>query len=572
MLSMMNQQQQQQQQNMFNHPSGIIQLEDLPSQFVSSMRTLFDIMDDNKTGCVKLSDIETRWREDESRLLPKGVIECLRKVTPPNGLLSFERFCVGLRICLLRNRHKGSNNNSSGDEKDVKTLSSTSGSTSNIPKKTVPSQTVTPLSVSRPIKLDDWSQNASPEPIKIPPSPSGSSNSSITVSSNSSHTYRNSGSVTATVRPTNISSQQRTVSMPLLGLVENVNNPNSGNLNHHGNNYRPLITSSTQSATNLGVSSLIGEYGRGGNGPGNVNAAANNNNGSGSNNNGRMYRSETRIANLGTGEILNTNRVAPNRRGIMTVLHNWHMGMLQDPQRSTTNKLNENKVNMLEKNDKNAPSGAAINENSSEYTTNDIESMSNPMKLNSSANKGSLRRREPRRHTLANGIDYNMLKRMKQLEQEKDVLLQGLEAVDKARGWYMQQVEAVQEKMKYIGQSTANMEYSTEAHQERLNFQMAQIFEVNQHLSLLVESSQRGYPLHMNLAVRQSAYFARSTQQIEDSAMVNQLKEQTVSLSNEVGQKNERILQLEREKAALVRELFQARAHSRRESDDNTLM
>lgn len=65
--------------------------------------------------------------------------------------------------------------------------------------------------------------------------------------------------------------------------------------------------------------------------------------------------------------------------------------------------------------------------------------------------KTNVRRREPRRHTLQNGIDYNMLKRMKQIEQEKDVLMQGLNAIEKAREWYLKQVAAVQEKMKYLG-------------------------------------------------------------------------------------------------------------------------
>ena len=61
------------------------------------------------------------------------------------------------------------------------------------------------------------------------------------------------------------------------------------------------------------------------------------------------------------------------------------------------------------------------------------------------------RRREPRRHTLQNGIDYNMLKRIKQIEHEKDVLMQGLTAVERAREWYLKQVAIVQEKMKYLG-------------------------------------------------------------------------------------------------------------------------
>lgn len=84
--------------------SGASPLENLPKKFVSSMRTLFDIMDDKRTGFVKLADIEARWQDDGSKGLPFGVIECLRRVTPVSGMLSFERFCAGLKICLLRNQ------------------------------------------------------------------------------------------------------------------------------------------------------------------------------------------------------------------------------------------------------------------------------------------------------------------------------------------------------------------------------------------------------------------------------------------------------------------------------------
>lgn len=86
---------------MTSHPNT---LDGLPKQFVSAMRTLFDIMDDKRTGFVSFADIENRWQEDNTKGLPKGVVESLRKVTPPNGLLSFDRFCAGLKICLLRNQ------------------------------------------------------------------------------------------------------------------------------------------------------------------------------------------------------------------------------------------------------------------------------------------------------------------------------------------------------------------------------------------------------------------------------------------------------------------------------------
>ena len=46
---------------------------------------------------------------------------------------------------------------------------------------------------------------------------------------------------------------------------------------------------------------------------------------------------------------------------------------------------------------------------------------------------------------------------MKQIEQEKDVLMQGLQAVERAREWYLKQVSAVQEKMKYLGRMGSHM-------------------------------------------------------------------------------------------------------------------
>lgn len=39
---------------------------------------------------------------------------------------------------------------------------------------------------------------------------------------------------------------------------------------------------------------------------------------------------------------------------------------------------------------------------------------------------------------------------MKQIESEKEVLLEGLQAVERAREWYRKQIAIVQDKMKYI--------------------------------------------------------------------------------------------------------------------------
>ncbi|KAL2100404.1 hypothetical protein ACEWY4_004798 [Coilia grayii] len=75
--------------------------EGLPKAFLQSLRTLFDILDDGKRGYVHISEIESRWQGAESQGLPSGVLECLWRVTPPHGCLTFERFVAGLRNSML---------------------------------------------------------------------------------------------------------------------------------------------------------------------------------------------------------------------------------------------------------------------------------------------------------------------------------------------------------------------------------------------------------------------------------------------------------------------------------------
>lgn len=73
----------------------------LPPEFIKYMRTLFDILDENKTGFVQLSDIEACWGHRNGIVQETGgVLEYLRKVTPTNGLLSFDRLCMGFSRAL----------------------------------------------------------------------------------------------------------------------------------------------------------------------------------------------------------------------------------------------------------------------------------------------------------------------------------------------------------------------------------------------------------------------------------------------------------------------------------------
>ncbi|XP_067118787.1 suppressor APC domain-containing protein 2 [Centruroides vittatus] len=452
-------------------------LDGLPKQFVSSMRTLFDIMDDKKTGYVKFSEIERRWHENGSKGLPSGVLESLRKVTPTNGMLSFERFCAGLKICLLRHRANQFNE----DKQKVSRLTKMANR---------------PASVPLPEKGNECSKMKIPNMQKRPGSATDINEPALRTRSRHNHVN------TATVRPNNVLSQQRALSMPQLqdGRVSN-DNPSHG------------------------------------------------------------YKTESKVS-LPTANV----HVGYDRVGIMTALENWRLGIIKNSDQVNDGKnpeigernLNTRNITIRGNHNENNPVGEEGNGNKVQET-------------GPSARRTLHRRREPRRHTLANGIDYNMLKRMKQLEQERDVLLQGLEAVERARDWYFHQISVVKDKMQYIGKSGLHSEYSSDMHQERLNFQAARVYEVNQHLAALMDSSEKGFLLHMNLAVRPPVMYNK-LQQDSAQTIIQRLREQNQMLTEEVGKKSELITQLEREKCLLIRELFQARSQYHRDPEDITLM
>ena len=91
-----------------SHHSSAGSIEGLPKQFVTSLRILFDILDEDRSGYVRLCDIESRWHEEGVKGLPSGVIETLRRVAPQNGRLTFENFVTGLKLSLLKTPAAGS--------------------------------------------------------------------------------------------------------------------------------------------------------------------------------------------------------------------------------------------------------------------------------------------------------------------------------------------------------------------------------------------------------------------------------------------------------------------------------
>ena len=79
----------------------------LPMKFVKALKKLFDVFDTTKCGLIRIADIETRIRDeefDEELDRPQDLIDSLRKVTSPNGLINFSNFCAAINICLLKNQ------------------------------------------------------------------------------------------------------------------------------------------------------------------------------------------------------------------------------------------------------------------------------------------------------------------------------------------------------------------------------------------------------------------------------------------------------------------------------------
>jgi len=68
----------------------------LSSVFIFHVKILFDILDENRTGLVKLSDIERHWEGNDCIIPGSVVIQCLKNVASPTGHLSFDTLIIGL--------------------------------------------------------------------------------------------------------------------------------------------------------------------------------------------------------------------------------------------------------------------------------------------------------------------------------------------------------------------------------------------------------------------------------------------------------------------------------------------
>ncbi|XP_034403226.1 LOW QUALITY PROTEIN: suppressor APC domain-containing protein 2 [Cyclopterus lumpus] len=407
----------------------------LPKAFLHSLRTLFNILDDAGRGYVHISEIETRWQGADTRDLPGGVLGCLRRVTPPHGCLTFERFVAGLRYSMLNPEH----------------------STHFRAQAAVHPQQ-TPTQPHKPAPLSTCSVGTRVENKVRPLGPSNVTN-------------------TQQHRASSLQSRARSEEVgpgyPVCGPVR---------------------------------------YGAG------------------------FERS---------GRTLEQNSVAPG--GGVTGADPGHATKPTQPQQSRIRSIESL---ALESPQLQGPSvvRSGLPRSQSESATG----------FNGGSRRHGRSREEQRRHTISNGVDYGMLKQMKELEQEKDSLLAGLEVVERARDWYQGQIHNVTERQRQVGQSSQSTDFFTEANQSRMNVLIPKLQEVNRCLNDLISCSGiKSFPSG-------SAQTAANPQPPGPAPpqAIQRLKDQNRLLTQEVTERSERIAQLEQEKSALIKQLFEARARS----------
>ncbi|XP_070780953.1 suppressor APC domain-containing protein 2 [Enoplosus armatus] len=409
----------------------------LPKAFLHSLRTLFDILDDCGRGYVHISEIESRWQGADTRDLPGGVLGCLRRVTPPHGCLTFERFVAGLRYSMLNPEN-----------------SSHFKAQAAVHPQQAPKQT------QKPAPLSTCSVGTRVENKVRPLGPSNVTNTQ----------QHRASSLQMRARP------EDGTGYPVCGLAQ----------------YSAGFERSGRSLERNSVA------------PG-----------------GGCYRADPGHA---------TKPTQPQQSRVRSI----ESLALESPQ------LQGPSV---------AKSG--LPRSQSESATG----------FTGGSRRHRRSRDEQRRHTISNGVDYGMLKQMKELEQEKDSLLAGLEVVERARDWYQGQIHNVTERQRQVGQSSHCTDFFTEANQSRMNVLIPKLQEVNRCLNDLIScTGMQSFPS----SAAQTSALSANTQPPGPAPpqAIQRLKDQNRLLTQEVTERSERIAQLEQEKSALIKQLFEARARS----------
>ncbi|KAK2819195.1 hypothetical protein Q5P01_024756 [Channa striata] len=512
----------------------------LPKAFLHSLGTLFDILDDGGRGYVHISEIESRWQGADTRDLPGGVLACLRRVTPPHGCLTFERFVAGLRYSMLNpenNSHfraQAAAHPQHGQKQCHKPAPlSACGVGTRVENK------VRPLGPSNVTNTQQ--HRASSLHSRIRPEDSTAYPACGPARYSAGHE-----------RPGR--SLERIPVAPEGGCYRNDQNPATKQTQPQQSRVRSIESLALESPQLQEPSIMKPSL------PRSQSESATGFTG-GSRRHGRSREEQRRhtISNgvdygMAGAHASSHSQLLPLPRHFsffpahhlflscfvavsvsfplgLCVLPTWPAAALMVVSRVGPRGLVEVEDSLGQP----APAWTAV---WAAYTTVFI-----PLSSSLYSSKAL--------HF------FLWLKQMKELEQEKDSLLAGLEVVERARDWYQGQIHNVTERQRQVGQSSNCTDFFTEASQSRVNVLIPKLQEVNRCLNDLISSTgMHSFPS----SGIQTAAPSMNSQPPAPQQAIHRLKDQNRLLTQEVTEKSERIAQLEQEKSALIKQLFEARA------------
>ncbi|KAL0965459.1 hypothetical protein UPYG_G00281510 [Umbra pygmaea] len=494
----------------------------LPKAFLHSLRTLFDILDDGKRGYVHISEIESRWQGTDTHDLPGGVLECLRRVAPPHGCLTFERFVAGLRYSMLNPEHNTHINAQAAVH----------------PQQVHPHSKQHHMSAQKPASLSACSVGSRVENKVRPLGPSNSTNTqhnrASSLQSRSRHEEGNTGypSVTSAaagpMRYTNAGGERTGRSLERIPIL-----PENGS--HRSESVRMGTQALPHQSRVRSIESLALESSSLQK-PNAVEAA--------------MPRSQSESA-TGFAASRRHGRSRDDQRR-HTITNGVDYGMVHvillpppSPRPPVSMVMSRAGPRGLEAGDSLGPPSPAWTAVWAAYTTVFI-----PLSSSLYSSKAL--------HF------FLWLKQMKELEQEKDALLAGLDVVERARDWYQTQIHNVTERQIHMGQRNQYTQdlFTESQNQSRMNILLPKLQEANRCLNDLISCSGMSFPS----SGAQPTVISSSLQPPAPPQAIQRLKDQNRLLTKEVTDKSERITQLEQEKSALIKQLFEARARSAHDS------
>uniref|UniRef100_A0A914D6P1 Uncharacterized protein n=1 Tax=Acrobeloides nanus TaxID=290746 RepID=A0A914D6P1_9BILA len=91
-------------------------------------------------------------------------------------------------------------------------------------------------------------------------------------------------------------------------------------------------------------------------------------------------------------------------------------------------------------------------------------------------------------------------KHEKLLNEEYDLLKKGTETTQKLLEWYEQRLTSLEKRRQMLEKGMVALDSAV--HEQKLNFVRAQITELNRRMTALISTSERGFPTHENMQIR----------------------------------------------------------------------